>query len=118
MAKVKNEKELLENYLAKELDKRNIFNIHGNPNGIKGFPDRIVYGAKIYYFETKLGKENKSYYKQTPMQKKWEQQINQTCDEYHMIYSRKEIDEWVEKIYQECKEHNIKNFFAYNKTIK
>lgn len=115
--KKKSEKQLLEDYLKKALDEKNIFNFHGNPVGLKGFPDRVVFASKIYFIELKLGKENDSYYKQTKMQKKWEQQINQTKNEYFLVNTRDEIDEIVEFIYQECLKHEIKNYFAYNKEI-
>lgn len=113
----KNEKQLLDDYLKSELDKKNIFNFPGNPRNLKGFPDRIVFGKIVYYIELKLGKENDSYYKQTEMQKKWELQINQTNNKYFLINTRNEIDELVELIYQECLKYEIKNHFAYNKEI-
>lgn len=113
----KNEKQLLDDYLKSELDKKNIFNFPGNPRNLKGFPDRIVFGKIVYYIELKLGKENDSYYKQTQMQKKWELQINQTNNKYFLINTRNEIDELVELIYQECLKYEIKNHFAYNKEI-
>lgn len=113
----KSEKQLLEDYLKSELDKKNIFNFHGNPKGLKGFPDRVIFASQIYFVELKLGKENDSYYKQTQMQKKWELQINQTNNKYFLINTRNEIDELVELIYQECLKYEIKNHFAYNKEI-
>jgi hypothetical protein len=113
----KNEKQLLDDYLKSELDKKNIVNFPGNPRNLKGFPDRIVFGKIVYYIELKLGKENDSYYKQTQMQKKWELQINQTNNKYFLINTRNEIDELVELIYQECLKYEIKNHFAYNKEI-
>lgn len=76
-----------------------------------------MFAHKIYFIELKLGKENESYYKQTPMQKKWQDQISQGVNEYYLITNRHDIDELVEKIYQECKEYGIKNYFAYNKDI-
>lgn len=51
------------------------------------------------------------------MQKKWQDQINQGVNEYYLITNRDDIDKLVEKIYQECKEYDIKNYFAYNKDI-
>lgn len=113
----KNEKQLLDDYLKSELDKKNICNFPGNPRNLKGFPDRVVFGKIVYYIELKLGKENDSYYKQTQMQKKWELQINQTNNKYFLINTRNEIDELVELIYQECLKYEIKNHFAYNKEI-
>lgn len=115
--KKKSEKQLLEDYLKESLDNKNIFNFHGNPKGLKGFPDRVIFASKIYFVELKLGKENDSYYKQTQMQEKWELQINQTKNRYFLINTRNEIDELVESIYQECLKYEIKNYFAYNKEI-
>lgn len=120
MARKKNkkgEKELLEEYLKEELDKRNIYNFKGNPRALKGFPDRIVMVGITYYIELKLGKENDSYYEQTSMQKKWEQQVSQSKNIYLLLQSREEIDYWVNKIYEDCKRDGIKNYFAYNKNI-
>lgn len=116
--KKKSEKELLELYLGEELNKRNIFNFHGNPRGLKGFPDRVVFADVIYYIELKLGKENKSYYEQTLMQKKWEEQIKQTPNIYLLVSSREEIDKIVASIHKRCIDKGIKNFFAYNKEIR
>lgn len=114
MARKKSEKELLEDYLVEELNKLNIYNFKGNPIGLKGFPDRVVIGKEIYFIELKLGKENKSYYEQTLMQKKWEQQINQTSSTYNILSNRDDIDKMVKKIHKECVENNIKNYFAFN----
>lgn len=117
-AKKKSEKQLLEDYLKEKLDKKNIFNFHGNPKNLKGFPDRVVFGEIVYYIELKLGKENKSYYEQTPMQNKWEKQIKQTPNKYLLLSNREDIDRWVEIIYENCLLNGIQNFFAYNKEIK
>lgn len=114
----KSEKTLLEDYLKSELDKRNIFNFKGNPEGLKGFPDRVVLADKIYFIELKLGKENKSYYEQTPTQKKWEEQISQSTNMYALLNTRADIDEWVKTIYENCLKKGIKNYFAFNKTIE
>lgn len=110
----KSEKELLEDYLAEQLDLKNIYNFKGNPKNLKGFPDRVVMGKVIYYIELKLGKENKSYYKQSLMQKKWEQQINQSTSKYFLVSSRNEIDNIVKYIHEECIAYAIKNYFAFN----
>ena len=118
MPKKKSEKELLEDYLKQQLDDKNIFNFHGNPDKLKGFPDRVVLAHTIYFIELKLGKENDSYYEQSPMQKKWEQQINQTQGSiYVLIKNREDIDDIVEKIYQERVRFKIKNYFSHKKTI-
>jgi hypothetical protein len=118
MKKKKSEKELLEDYLKEELDKRNIFNYHGNPTNLKGFPDRVIMCDKMYFIELKLGKENDSYYGQTSMQKKWEHQIIQTNNIYMLINTREEIDKLVDIIYKECIYKRICNYFAFNKNIK
>ncbi len=117
MSKKKSEKELLEDYLKDELDKRNIYNFKGNSKGLKGFPDRVIMAKTIYYIELKLGEENGSYYKQSKMQKKWEQQINQTTSKYYIVYNRTEIDSLVKEIYDECVKYDIKNYFAFNINI-
>lgn len=114
----KNEKTLLEDYLIRKLDEKNIFHVKGNPRNLKGMPDRIVYGLNIYFIELKLGKENNSYYKQTPIQEKWSLQINQTkTSRYFLLSTREKIDEIVEIIYNECIENEIKNYFAYDTKI-
>lgn len=118
MSKKKSEKQLLEDYLKEELDKKNIPNFHGNPKNLKGFPDRTVFGEIVYYIELKLGKENDSYYEQTPMQNKWEKQIKQTPNKYLLLSNREDIDRWVEIIYENCLLNGIQNFFAYNKKIE
>lgn len=115
--KKKSEKELLEDYLKQELDKKNIFNHHGNPQGLKGFPDRVIYAHRVYYIELKLGKENDSYYEQTKTQKKWELQIKQTINPYLLISNREEIDDIVALIHRECIKYDIKNHFAFNKDV-
>ena len=114
MKKKKSEKELLEDYLKEELDKRNIYNFKGNPDKLKGFPDRVVIADKIYFFELKLGKENKSYYEQTKTQKKWEKQINESNNIYAILNTREQIDKWVDMIYRSCVSLGIKNYFAFN----
>ena len=108
----------MEDYLKEELDKRNIFNFHGNTRNLKGFPDRVVMASKIWFIELKLGKENKSYYTQTKTQKKWEKQIEQTKNIYLLLSNREQIDFWVKEIYEECLLDDIKNHFAYDKNVK
>lgn len=118
VARKKSERELLELYLKEKLDDKNIYNFKGNPRGLTGFPDRIVFADIVYFIELKLGKENKSYYGQTPMQKKWGQQIEQTPNVYCLLSTRNKIDEVVEMIYERCKSKGILNYFAYNKKIE
>lgn len=113
----KSEKDLLEDYLVERLDKHNIFHIKGNPKGAKGFPDRMVFAKMIYFVELKLGKENNSYYKQTPMQKKWQDQIEQTGNFYLLLQSRAEIEDFIKSVLNSCIYNNVKNHFAYNKNI-
>lgn len=115
---MKNEKELLENYLKEKLDELNIKNAHLTIPGERGVPDRIIWGHTTIYVELKLGKENKSYYKLTPLQKLWKKQLSQMCDtSYYELHTRQEIDLLVEHIYKKCKENKIKNYFSYNTAI-
>ena len=51
----------LEQYMGKLLDKKKIFHFKGNPGGLKGYPDRLVFSDRIYFCEIKLGKEEGSY---------------------------------------------------------
>ena len=108
----------MEDYLKNELDKKNILTFMGIQRTLKGFPDRVVFGEIVYYIELKLGKENKSYYEQTPMQNKWEKQIKQTPNKYLLLSNRDDIDRWVEIIYENCLLNGIQNFFAHNKKIE
>lgn len=115
----KSEKQLLEDYLVDELNKYNIHHIKGNPQGAKGFPDRVIFAHKIIFVELKLGKQNKSYYEQTKMQYKWQIQIEQTkYNEYLMLETRDEIDEFVESLVYNCRQFRIKNYFAFNMETK
>jgi hypothetical protein len=84
------EKEL-ERYLGKLLDKKNIFHFKGNPGGLKGYPDRLVFSDKIYFCEIKKG----SYYKQTPMQKWWQDKIEKAGGEYRLLTGKTQIELFV-----------------------
>jgi hypothetical protein len=88
----------LEKHLIKLLDKEGIFHIKGNPHNLKGFPDRLVFADVIYFIELKLGKENGSYYTQTPMQKWWEKRIKDSGGIYIMLTGKQQIDSFVKQI--------------------
>jgi hypothetical protein len=88
----------LEQYFCKLLDKEKIFHFKGNPGGLKGYPDRLVFHDKIYFCEIKLGKEEGSYYKQTPMQKWWQEKIEASSGTYVLLVGKKEIEDFLEKI--------------------
>lgn len=88
----------LELYFGKLLDKQKIFHFKGNPGGLKGYPDRLVFHDKIYFCEIKLGKENGSYYTQTPMQKWWQDKIESSGGTYMLLTGKKQIEDFVEKL--------------------
>jgi hypothetical protein len=88
----------LEQYMGKLLDKKMIFHVKGNPNGLKGYPDRLVFSDKIYFCEVKLGKSEGSYYKQTAMQKWWQDKIEKSNGVYILLTGKKEIEDFVEKL--------------------
>lgn len=85
----------LEQYMGKLLDKKKIFHFKGNPGGLKGYPDRLVFSDRIYFCEIKLGKEEGSYYKQTPMQKWWQNKIEQAGGNYILLVGKKEVESFV-----------------------
>lgn len=91
------EKEL-EKYFGKLLDKQKIFHFKGNPGGLKGYPDRLVFADKIYFCEIKLGKEEGSYYKQSPMQKWWQNKIEQSNGTYVLLVGKNQIESFVDKL--------------------
>ena len=88
----------LEQYFGKLLDKKKIFHFKGNPGGLKGYPDRLVFDDKIYFCEIKLGKDEGSYYKQTPMQKWWQKKIEHSGGIYVLLVGKKEIESFVDKL--------------------
>lgn len=91
------EKEL-EMYFGKLLDKEKIFHFKGNPGGLKGYPDRLVFADKIYFCEIKLGKSEGSYYKQTPMQKWWQDKIEKSNGTYILLIGKEQIESFVGKL--------------------
>jgi len=91
------EKEL-EQYFGKLLDKQKIFHFKGNPGGLKGYPDRLVFADKIYFCEIKLGKSEGSYYKQTPMQKWWQDKIENSKGTYVLLIGKEQIEYFVDKL--------------------
>ena len=91
------EKEL-EQYFGKLLDKLKIFHFKGNPGGLKGYPDRLVFADKIYFCEIKLGKEEGSYYKQSPMQQWWQNKIEQSNGTYVLLVGKNQIESFVDKL--------------------
>lgn len=80
------------------LDRHGIFNIKGNPQNLKGYPDRLVFGDKIYFVEIKVGKDGGSYYQQTKTQKFWERKIRESQGNYVLLTGKEEIEAFVEKI--------------------
>lgn len=88
----------LERYFGKLLDKKKIFHFKGNPGGLKGYPDRLVFADKIYFCEIKLGKQDGSYYKQTPMQKWWQKKIEDANGTYVLLVGKKEVEQFVESL--------------------
>jgi len=88
----------LEQYFGKLLDKKRIFHFKGNPGGLKGYPDRLVFADIIYFCEVKLGKEEGSYYKQTPMQEWWQRKIESSGGTYVLLTGKREIEAFVDKL--------------------
>ncbi len=88
----------LEQYFGKLLDKKKIFHFKGNPGGLKGYPDRLVFADKIYFCEIKLGKEEGSYYKQSPMQKWWEKKIQDSGGTYVLLVGKNEVEAFVDTL--------------------
>ena len=88
----------LEQYFGKLLDKKKIFHFKGNPGGLKGYPDRLVFADKIYFCEIKLGKEEGSYYKQSPMQKWWEKKIQESGGTYVLLVGKNEVEGFVDTL--------------------
>jgi len=88
----------LEALLIKLLNERKIFHFKGNPQGLKGFPDRTILADREYHVELKVGKEGGSYYKQTPMQRWWQIQFENAKSVYVLLTGEKEIREFVSKI--------------------
>jgi len=97
MIKMEKEEDL-EKYFIKRLKEANIFNHKGNPLGLKGKPDRDVYADKLYHVELKLGKQHGSYYKMTPIQQKWRDQILQSNAHHVLLSGKDEVDAWLERI--------------------
>lgn len=81
----------LENLFKRLLDEKHIFHIKGISRGVKGFPDRKVFADNIYYVELKVGKEGGSYYKQTKMQKWWQDKIEKSNGHYVLLTGEQEI---------------------------
>lgn len=108
----------LEKYLVQQCKAYNLVCIKGNPRGVKGYPDRIVFGDKIYYIELKLGKENGSYYGLTEMQKKWKTVISQTKAEYLCLTNKEDIRGVVRTIASDAYVNDIINPFGYDTAIK
>lgn len=93
----------VEDAFKRALDLEKIVNIKGNPRGLKGFPDRLVFADRIYFVEIKVGKSGGSYYKQTPMQKYWEKVITEAKGEYVLIDGLDQAKEFAEKIIRRVK---------------
>lgn len=88
----------LEDYFCKQLDKLEIFHKKGKAKGQKGYPDREVFieGIDIEYVELKLGKEHKSYYKQSPMQKWWQRKIEGCNRVYILLEGKTQVDDYID----------------------
>lgn len=108
----------LERYLVTLCKKYNLVCIKGNPRGVKGYPDRIVFGDNIYFIELKLGKENGSYYGLTEMQNKWQAVISQTGAVCFCLTNKKEIETTIRMIAKYSHVKGIINPFGYDTAIK
>lgn len=88
------EKEL-ESYFEKKLDELNIFHIKGESHGRKGYPDRTIFAFAELHVELKVGKEGKSYYKQTKIQKKWQNRIERSNGKYYLLEGYEQVDKFL-----------------------
>ena len=102
----------LEKYLVTRCKQNNLICIKGNPFGVRGYPDRLIFGGNIYYVELKLGKLNGSNYGLTAMQKKWKKVIEQSKAKYALIESKEDIDTLVSEIVAEYNDLGIINPFC------
>lgn len=98
MKKAKTEAQIEKEFVDK-LQNFNIMAIKGNPRGLKGFPDRIIFGKYIYFVEFKAKKDQA--YKQTKMQKKWQEWITTANGRYALVEGENEAQELAFKILEE-----------------
>jgi hypothetical protein len=91
----------VEKLLTDMLDRNEIFHIKGNPIGLKGFPDRLIFAHELYFVEVKVGKELGSYYKQTKMQKFWQKKIEESNANYRLLTGFKEVRAFMEFLKKE-----------------
>lgn len=112
------EKKLVEGKLVKELKKMGIFNAKGNPKQLKGFPDRMIFINKhIIFVECKAGKELGSYYNQTPMQKKWEKQIQASGQNYVLVVGISGVSAFMKWLNEMVELYGKINCFADTKVV-
>lgn len=91
------EKKYVEAKLIRKLKELGVFNCKGNPKQLKGFPDRMVFvNNHIIFVECKAGKELGSYYGQTPLQKKWQKQIEASGSRYFIVEGASGVDSFIE----------------------
>lgn len=91
------ERKLVERKLVRKLKERKIVNFKMNPENAKGLPDRaILVNTVSIYVECKAGKELGSYYKQTPMQALWEEQLKASGSICKLVVGPKGVDEFIE----------------------
>lgn len=90
--------ESIETLFVDLLNENNILHIKGNSRGLKGWPDRIVFGDKIYFVELKVGRSGGSYYKQSKMQNYWQRQIEGSNGMYALLTGENEVRSFVDKI--------------------
>lgn len=108
----------LERYLVGLCKKYNLVCIKGNPQGVKGYPDRVVFGDNVYFIELKLGKENGSRYALTEMQKKWKTVIGQTKAEYFCLTNKQDICKTINNIATKAHKKEVINPFGYDTAIR
>ena len=96
--------------LVEELQKMNVFTIKGNPQGLKGYPDREIYAHELFKAELKLGKEHGSYYKRTKMQVKWDKQITQSGGKYVLLVGLTEVNAFLQMIRENLPKNYINHF--------
>lgn len=90
------ERKYVENKLVKKLKELGIFNCKGNPQQLRGFPDRMIFiNSNIIFVECKAGKELGSYYNQTPLQKKWQEQVMSSGAYYKLVVGSKGVDDFM-----------------------
>jgi hypothetical protein len=92
----------LELKLLRACKKSKIIIIKGDSRNNGGFPDRIIFNYKmniIHYVELK----NETYYKQTVLQKRWQNIIESSGGKYFLINGDTELTIYIDTFIKELK---------------